>query len=256
MPPSRAGGGERRPVRAARKCLPSWSRRRIRAPTIGDNDLARESLPHYGGSTGEVRVVLIHGGPSSGRAGETLGVTRRKSWARERKSKIPNAATRMVRSSIDGDRIPPIPLSGPRALPEPHLKIPFRCERAGSSSIPRWRFPVIREFGRRAIAPRSPIPSRGCVSSGHRPAKAAPSAKTSGRLKAGRRLEAQADGRRTGVAHPLGSTSDWLAGCCGGLPDEVAAIGKKLRAAIEWLLNVVFERDSPVPPSRRQSLIA
>ena len=117
--------------------------------TVGAiNDLARESLPHYGRiDPGEVRVVLIHGGPFIlPELGETLGrYTQKKLGERRVEIKLNCKVSSYENGAIqcsDGDRIPADTLVWAAGVsPSPILKTTgFELQKAASSSTLRWNF--------------------------------------------------------------------------------------------------------------------
>jgi NADH:quinone reductase (non-electrogenic) len=235
--------------------------------TIGAiNDLARESLPHYGRiDPNEMRVVLIHGGPVIlPELGEKLGrYAQKKLGGRRVEIKLNCKVTAYENGAIqcnDGDLIPADTLVWAAGVsPSPTLKtMPFELQK-----------------GRVAVNPTMEVPGYpGVWAAGDCAAITDPVTKlpypptAQHALREGRligenicsRLEGRqtkafvykapgqlaAIGRRTGVAHLFGFNVSGLVGWVMWRTIylmKLPRLEKKLRVAIEWLLNVVFERD-------------
>jgi len=235
--------------------------------TVGAiNDLARESLPHYGRiDPGEVRVVLIHGGPFIlPELGETLGrYAQKKLGERRVEIKLNSKVTAYENGAIqcnDGDRIPADTLVWAAGVsPSPILKTtPFELQKGRvvvDSTMEVPGHPGIWAAGDCAAitdpVTRLPYPptAQHALREGHLVGKNIWS-----RLE-GRQTKAfvyQAPGllasigRRTGVAHLFGFNVSGLVGWVlwrAIYLMKLPRLEKKLRVAIEWLLNVVFERD-------------
>jgi NADH dehydrogenase len=230
------------------------------------NDLARESLPHYGQiDPGEVRVVLIHGGPFIlPELGEKLGRYAQKKMGERRveirlNSKVAAFENGAIQCN-DGERIPADTLVWAAGVsPSPILKTtPFELQK-----------------GRVVVDPTMEIPGHpGIWAAGDCAAITDPATKVpypptaQHALREGRligknicsRLEGRqtkafvykapgqlaAIGRRTGVARLFGFNVSGLVGWVMWRTIylmKLPRFEKKLRVATEWLLNVVFERD-------------
>jgi NADH dehydrogenase len=230
------------------------------------NDLARESLPHYGQiDPREVRVVLIHGGPFIlPELGEKLGrYAQKKLGERRVEIKLNCKVTAYENGAIqcnDGDRIPADTLVWAAGVsPSPILKTtPFELQKGRivvDSTMEVPGHPGIWAAGDCAAitdsASKLPYPPT------------AQHALREGRLigkNIWSRLEGRqttafvykapgqlaAIGRRTGVAHLFGFNVSGLVGWTLWRTIylmKLPRLEKRLRVGIEWLLNVVFERD-------------
>ena len=235
--------------------------------TIGAiNDLARESLPHYGQiDPGEVRVVLIHGGPFIlPELGEKLGrYAQKKLGERRVEIKLNSKVTAYENGAIqcnDGERIPADTLVWAAGVsPSSILKTtPFELQKGRvvvDSTMEVPGHPGIWAAGDCAAitdpVTRLPYPptAQHALREGRligkniwsrlegRPTKAFVY-KAPGQL--------AAIGRRTGVAHLLGFNVSGLVGWVLWRTIylmKLPRLEKRLRVGIEWLLNVVFERD-------------
>jgi NADH:quinone reductase (non-electrogenic) len=235
--------------------------------TIGAiNDLARESLPHYGRiDPGEVRVVLIHGGPFIlPELGEKLGLYAQKKLAERRveiklNSRVTSYENRAIQCN-DGERIPAETLVWAAGVsPSPILNTtPFELQKGRvvvDSTMEVPGHPGIWAAGDCAaiVDPITKLPYP----------PTAQHALREGRLigkNISSRLEGMqtkpfvyqapgqlaAIGRRTGVAHVFGFNVSGLVGWAMWRSIylmKLPRLEKRLRVAIEWLLNVVFERD-------------
>jgi NADH:ubiquinone reductase (H+-translocating) len=235
--------------------------------TIGAiNDLARESLPHYGRiDPAEVRVVLIHGGAFIlPELGETLGRYAQKKLGERRVEFKLNCKVMAYENGVitcnDGDSVPAETLVWAAGVsPSPILKTtPFELQK-----------------GRVVVDSTMEVPGHpGIWAAGDCAAITDPTTKlpypptAQHALREGRligenicsRLEGTQTkafvykapgqlatiGRRTGVAHIFGLNVSGVVGWALWRTIylmKLPRLEKKLRVAIEWLLNVVFERD-------------
>jgi NADH:ubiquinone reductase (H+-translocating) len=235
--------------------------------TVGAiNDLARESLPHYGRiDPAEMRVVLMHGGPFIlPELGETLGRYAQKKLAeRQVEIKLKTHVAAYQNGSVvceDGDRIPAdILVWAAGVSPSPTLETtPFRLQKGRvvvDSTMEVPGHPGIWAAGDcAAIAdPVTQLPYP----------PTAQHALREGRL-IGKNIRARLEGkqprafvykapgqlaaigRRTGVARLFGFNISgligWVLWRCIYLM-KLPRFEKKLRVANEWLLDIVFERD-------------
>jgi NADH:ubiquinone reductase (H+-translocating) len=235
--------------------------------TIGAiNDLARESLAHYGRiDPGEVRVVLIHGGPFIlPELGETLGRYAQKKLAeRGVETKLNAKVTAYADSAIecnDGERIPAD-------------AVVWAAGVSPSSILKTTSFELLK--GRVVVDPNMEVPGHpGIWAAGDCAAITDPATKLpypptaqhalrEGRL-IGKNIWSQlrgkqakpfvykapgqlaSIGRRTGVARLFGlNVSGWIGWVLWRTIYlmKLPRFEKKLRVGMEWLLNVVFERD-------------
>lgn len=230
------------------------------------NDLARESLPHYGRiDPAEVRVVMIHGGPVIlPELGETLGRYAQKKLGERRveiklKSKV-TAYDNGVIQCNDGDRIPadtlvwaagvspsPILKSTPFELQKGRVVVDSTMEVPGHAGI--WAAGDCAAITDPVTKLPYPPTAQHALREGRLIGKNIWS-----RLK-GRQTKAfvyqapgqlAAIGRRTGVARLFGINVSGMVGWVFWRSiylSKLPRLEKKLRVAIEWLLNAVFERD-------------
>lgn len=235
--------------------------------TIGAiNDLARESLPHYGQiDPGEVRVVLIHGGPFIlPELGEKLGrYTQKKLGERRVEIKLNSKVAAYENGAIrcnDGDVIPAYTLVWAAGVsPSPTLKTtPFDLQKGRvvvDSTMEIPGHPGIWAAGDCAAItdPVTKLPYPPTAQHALREGRLI--GKNIWSRLQGKQTKAfvykapgqlAAIGRRTGVAHLLGFNVSGLIGWVMWRTIylmKLPRLEKKLRVAIEWLLNVVFERD-------------
>ncbi|HTV58799.1 MAG TPA: NAD(P)/FAD-dependent oxidoreductase [Verrucomicrobiae bacterium] len=235
--------------------------------TIGAiNDLARESLPHYGRiDPGEVRVVLIHGGSVIlPELGETLGRYAQKKLGERRveiklNTKVTAYENGAVRCS-DGDVIPAVTLVWAAGVsPSPTLKTtPFELQKGRVVVDPTMEVPgnpgIWAAGDCAAIAdPVTKLPYPPTAQHALREGRLIGKNVWS-KLKGGRQKafvykapgQLAAIGRRTGVARMFGFNVSGLVGWVMWRSIylmKLPRLEKKLRVAIEWLLDVVFERD-------------
>jgi NADH dehydrogenase len=235
--------------------------------TIGAiNDLARESLPHYGRiDPGEVRVVLIHGGSFIlPELGEKLGRYARTKLAERRVEIKLNSKVAAYENGViqcnDGDRIPAATLVWAAGVsPSPILQTtPFELQKGRvvvDSTMEVLGHPGIWAAGDCAaiMDPITKLPYPPTAQHALREGRLI-GKNISSRLE-GRQTKTfvyrapgqlAAIGRRTGVAHLFGFNVSGLVGWAMWRAIylmKLPRLEKRLRVAIEWLLNVVFERD-------------
>jgi NADH dehydrogenase len=235
--------------------------------TVGAiNDLARESLPHYGRvDPREVRVVLIHGGKVIlPELGEELGLyAQEKLGERQVEIKVGTRVIAYAEGAVrcsDGEPIPAETLVWAGGVsPSPTLKdMPFEL-RGGrvvvdyTLEVPR--FPGVWAVGDCAamMDPISKVPypptAQHAIREGRRAAK-----NICAHLKGERTIpfnykapgQLAVIGRRTGVARIFGlkfsGVVGWLLLRAVYLM-KLPRLEKKLRVGLEWALDVVFERD-------------
>ena len=235
--------------------------------TVGAiNDLARESLPHYGRvDPREVRVVLIHGGKVIlPELGEALGLyAQEKLRERQVEIKLGARVTAYAQGAVhcnDGEAIPADTLVWAGGVsPSPILKdMPFDLHRGRvvvDSTLEVLRFPGVWAVGDCAaiIDPTSKVPypptAQLAIREGRRAAK-----NICARLKGKRTIpfkykapgQLAAIGRRTGVARIFGlkfsGVVGWVLWRTVYLM-KLPRLEKKLRVGLQWVLDVVFERD-------------
>ncbi len=235
--------------------------------TVGAvNDLARESLHHYGRiDPREVRVVLIHHGTVIlPELGETLGLYAQEKL-RERQveiklgTKVIAYADGAVRCD-DGEEFAADTLVWAAGVsPSPILKdMPFELQRgrvAVDSTLEVPRFPGVWAVGDCAgiIDPTSKLPypptAQHALREGRRAAK-----NIYARLNGKRTIpflykapgQLASIGRRTGVARIFGlkfsGVVGWVLWRTVYLM-KLPRLEKKLRVGLQWALDVVFERD-------------
>jgi NADH dehydrogenase len=235
--------------------------------TIGAiNDLARESLPHYGRiDPGEVRVVLIHGGSFIlPELGEKLGRYARTKLAERRveiklNSKVAAYDNGVIQCN-DGDRIPAATLVWAAGVsPSPILQTtPFESQKGRvvvDSTMEVPGHPGIWAAGDCAAItdPATKLPYPPTAQHALREGRLI--GKNIGSRMKGRQSKSfvykapgqlAAIGRRTGVAHVFGFNISGLVGWAMWRAIylmKLPRLEKRLRVAIEWLLNVAFERD-------------
>jgi NADH:ubiquinone reductase (H+-translocating) len=230
------------------------------------NDLARESLPHYGRiDPGEVRVVLIHGGPFIlPELGERLGRYAQKKLGERRveiklKSKVTAYENGVIQCS-DGERIPADTLVWAAGVsPSPTLKTtPFELQKGrvvvdATMEVPGH--PGIWAAGDCAAITDPPTKLPYPPTAQHALREGRLIGKNIWSRLEGRQTKAfvykapgqlAAIGRRTGVAHLFGLNVSGLVGWVLWRTIylmKLPRLDKKLRVSIEWLLNIVFERD-------------
>lgn len=235
--------------------------------TVGAiNDLARESLRHYGRiDPNEVRVLLIHGDPVIlPELGQALGLyaqeqLRKRQVEIKLKTKVIAYADGMVRCD-DGEAVPADMLVWAGGVsPSPILKdMPLELLRGRvlvDSTLEVPRFPGVWAVGDCAaiIDPISKAPypptAQHAVREGRRAAqnicarlqgkRATPFVyKTPGQL--------AAIGRRTGVARIFGLKFSGIVGWVLWRTvylTKLPRLEKKLRVGLQWALDVIFERD-------------
>jgi NADH dehydrogenase len=235
--------------------------------TIGAiNDLARESLPHYGRiDPGEVRVVLIHGGAFIlPELGEKLGRYAQKKLGERRveiklNSKVTAYENRAIECN-DGERIPADTLVWAAGVsPSPILKTTsFELQKGRVVVDPTMEVlahPGIWAAGDCAaiMDPITKLPYPPTAQHALREGRLI--GKNIWSRLQGRETKAfvykapgqlAAIGRRTGVAHLFGFNVSGLVGWAlwrSIYLMKLPRLEKRLRVGIEWLLNVVFERD-------------
>src|ERR1043166_7448678 len=235
--------------------------------TVGAiNDLARQSLRHYGGiDPREVRVVLIHGGPVIlPELGEALGVyAQEKLRKRQVEIKLKTRVTAYADGAVhcdDGEAVAAdILVWAGGVSPSPILKdTPFDLERGRvvvDSTLELPRFPGVWAVGDCAaiIDPTSKAPypptAQHAIREGRRAAK-----NICARLNGERATpflykapgQLAAIGRRTGVARIFGLKFSgvvgwvlWRAVYLMKLPK----LEKKIRVGLQWARELVLERD-------------
>jgi NADH:ubiquinone reductase (H+-translocating) len=235
--------------------------------TVGAiNDLARQSLQHYGGiDPREVRVILIHGGPVIlPELGEALGVyAQEKLRKRQVEIKLKTRVTAYADGAVhcdDGEAVAADMLVWAGGVsPSPILKdTPFDLERGRvvvDSTLELPRFPGVWAVGDCAaiIDPTSKHPypptAQHAIREGRRAAK-----NICARLNGERATpflykapgQLAAIGRRTGVARIFGlkfsGVVGWVLWRTVYLM-KLPTLEKKIRVGLRWVLDVVFERD-------------
>ena len=235
--------------------------------TVGAiNDLARQSLQHYGGiDPREVRVILIHGGPVIlPELGEALGVyAQEKLRKRQVEIKLKTRVTAYADGAVhcdDGEAVAADMLVWAGGVsPSPILKdTPFDLERGRvvvDSTLELPRFPGVWAVGDCAaiIDPTSKHPypptAQHAIREGRRAAK-----NICTRLNGERATpflykapgQLAAIGRRTGVARIFGlkfsGVVGWVLWRTVYLM-KLPRLEKKIRVGLRWVLDVVFERD-------------
>jgi NADH:ubiquinone reductase (H+-translocating) len=235
--------------------------------TVGAiNDLARQSLRHYGGiDPREVRVVLIHGGPVIlPELGEALGVyAQEKLRKRQVEIKLKTRVTAYADGAVhcdDGEAVAADMLVWAGGVsPSPILKdTPFELQRGRvvvDSTLELPRFPGVWAVGDCAaiIDPTSKHPypptAQHAIREGRRAAK-----NICARLNGERATpflyqapgQLAAIGRRTGVARIFGlkfsGVVGWVLWRTVYLM-KLPRLEKKIRVGLKWVLDVVFERD-------------
>ena len=235
--------------------------------TVGAiNDLARESLRHYGGiDPREVRVILIHGGPVIlPELGEALGAyAQEKLRKRQVEIKLKTRVTAYADGAVhcnDGEAVAADMLVWAGGVsPSPILKdTPFDLQRGRvvvDSTLEVPRFPGVWAVGDCAaiIDPTSKNPypptAQHAIREGRRAAK-----NICARLNGERATpflykapgQLAAIGRRTGVARIFGlkfsGVVGWVLWRTVYLM-KLPRLEKKIRVGLRWVLDVVFERD-------------
>jgi NADH:quinone reductase (non-electrogenic) len=235
--------------------------------TVGAiNDLARQSLRHYGGiDPREVRVILIHGGPVIlPELGEALGVyAQEKLRKRQVEIKLKTRVTAYADGRVhcdDGEAVPAdILVWAGGVSPSPILKdTPFELERGRvvvDSTLEVPGFPAVWAVGDCAaiIDPTSkhtyPPTAQHAIREGRQAAK-----NICARLNGERATpflyqapgQLAAIGRRTGVARIFGlkfsGVIGWVLWRTVYLM-KLPRLEKKIRVGLKWVLDVVFERD-------------
>ena len=235
--------------------------------TVGAiNDLARESLRHYGGiDPREVRVLLIHGGPVIlPELGEALGAyAQEKLRKRQVEIKLKTRVTAYADGAVhcnDGEAVAADMLVWAGGVsPSPILKdTPFDLQRGRvvvESTLEVPRFPGVWAVGDCAaiIDPTSKNPypptAQHAIREGRRAAK-----NICARLNGERATpflykapgQLAAIGRRTGVARIFGlkfsGVVGWVLWRTVYLM-KLPRLEKKIRVGLRWVLDVVFERD-------------
>ena len=235
--------------------------------TVGAiNDLAHQSLQHYGGiDPREVRVILIHGGPVIlPELGEALGVyAQEKLRKRQVEIKLKTRVTAYADGAVhcdDGEAVAADMLVWAGGVsPSPILKdTPFDLERGRvvvDSTLELPRFPGVWAVGDCAaiIDPTSKHPypptAQHAIREGRRAAK-----NICARLNGERATpflykapgQLAAIGRRTGVARIFGlkfsGVVGWVLWRTVYLM-KLPTLEKKIRVGLRWVLDVVFERD-------------
>ena len=235
--------------------------------TVGAiNDLARQSLQHYGRiDPREVRVILIHGGPVIlPELGEALGVyAQEKLRKRQVEIKLKTRVTAYADGAVhcdDGEAVAADMLVWAGGVsPSPILKdTPFDLERGRvvvDSTLELPRFPGVWAVGDCAaiIDPTSKHPypptAQHAIREGRRAAK-----NICARLNGERATpflykapgQLAAIGRRTGVARIFGlkfsGVVGWVLWRTVYLM-KLPRLEKKIRVGLRWVLDVVFERD-------------
>jgi NADH:ubiquinone reductase (H+-translocating) len=230
------------------------------------NDLARQSLRHYGGlDPREVRVILIHGGPVIlPELGEALGVyAQEKLRKRQVEIKLKTRVTAYADEAVhcdDGEAVAADMLVWAGGVsPSAILKdTPFDLQRGRvvvDSTLEVPRFPGVWAVGDCAaiIDPTSKNPypptAQHALREGRRAAK-----NICARLKGERATpfvykapgQLAAIGRRTGVARIFGlkfsGVVGWVLWRTVYLM-KLPRLEKKIRVGLQWALDVVFERD-------------
>ena len=235
--------------------------------TVGAiNDLARQSLQHYGGiNPREVRVILIHGGPVIlPELGEALGVyAQEKLRKRQVEIKLKTRVTAYADGAVhcdDGEAVAADMLVWAGGVsPSAILKdTPFDLQRGRvvvDSTLEVPRFAGVWAVGDCAaiIDPTSKNPypptAQHAIREGRRAAK-----NICARLNGERATpfvykapgQLAAIGRRTGVARIFGlkfsGVVGWVLWRTVYLM-KLPRLEKKIRVGLQWALDVVFERD-------------
>jgi NADH dehydrogenase len=234
--------------------------------TVGAiNDLARESLPHYGRvDPHEVRIVLIGGKAILPELGETLGLyTQEKLRERQVEIKLGAKVIAYAEGAVqcsDGEAIPTETLVWAAGIsPNPILKdIPCELQKGKvvvHSTLEVPQAPGVWAVGDCAsiIDPTSKLPypptAQHALREGRHAAK-----NICARLKGKRTIpftykapgQLATIGRRTGVASIFGlkfsGVVGWLLWRTIYLM-KLPRLEKKLRVGLQWALDVVFERD-------------
>jgi NADH dehydrogenase len=230
------------------------------------NDLARESLPHYGRiDPHEVRVVLIHGGQVIlPELGEALGLYAQEKL-RERAVEI-KLGTRVDAYSqgavhcSDGEAIPTDTFVWAAGVsPSPLLKdMPLELNRGRvvvDSTLEVPKFPGLWAVGDCAavIDPISKAPypptAQHALREGRRAAKniwARFNGKQTTPFEYKAPGQLAAIGRRTGVARIFGLKFSGVVGWAlwrSVYLMKLPRLEKKLRVGLQWALDIVFERD-------------
>jgi NADH dehydrogenase len=234
--------------------------------TVGAiNDLARESLPHYGRvDPREVRVVLIGGKVILSELGEELGLYAQEKL-RQRQveiklgAKVIGYAEGTVHCS-DGEEIPADMLVWAAGVsPSPILKdIPCELQKGRvvvNSTLEIPGAPGVWAVGDCAaiIDPISKLPypptAQHALREGRRAGENIDARLQGKKLKPFRYKmlgQLATIGRRTGVARIFGlkfsGAAGWLLWRAVYLM-KLARLEKKLRVALQWALDIVFERD-------------
>jgi NADH dehydrogenase len=235
--------------------------------TVGAiNDLARESLPHYGGiHPREVRVVLIHGGKVIlPELGEALGRYAQKKLS-QRQVEIKLGARVMAYADgavhcSDGEAIPAETLVWAAGVsPSPILKsLPCELEKGRIVVTSTLEVPGIRgvwAVGDCAsiVDPTSNAPypptAQHAIRQGRRAAKNI-CARLEGKQTIAFQYKAPGQlatiGRRTGVARIFGVQFSGIVGWAlwrAVYLLKLSRFEKKLRVGLQWALDLVFERD-------------
>jgi NADH dehydrogenase len=235
--------------------------------TVGAiNDLARESLPHYGQvDPREVRVVLIEVGKVIlPELGESLGLyAQEKLRQRQVEIKLGAKVIAYADGAVqcdDGEAVPAHTLIWAGGVsPSPILKdMPFELHRGKvvvDSTLQVPRFPGVWAVGDCAaiIDPTSKVPypptAQHAIREGRRAAKnicASLRGKPAIPFKYKAPGQLAAIGRRTGVARIFGlklsGVTGWILWRTVYLM-KLPRLEKKLRVGLEWALDVVFQRD-------------
>jgi NADH dehydrogenase len=235
--------------------------------TVGAiNDLARESLPHYGGiHSSEVRVVLIHGGKVIlPELGEPLGLYAQKKLSeRQVEIKLEARVTAYAEGAVhcsDGDVIPAETLVWAAGVsPSRILKdLPCELEKGRIVVTPTLEVPGVRGLWAvgdcaSIVDPRSNAPypptAQHAIRQGRRAAKNI-CARLEGKQTVAFRYKAPGQlatiGRRTGVARIFGVRFSGIVGWALWRAVYLMKLGrleKKLRVGLQWTLDLVFERD-------------
>jgi NADH:ubiquinone reductase (H+-translocating) len=235
--------------------------------TVGAiNDLARDSLRHYGRiDPREVRVVLIHGGPVIlPELGQALGrYAQEKLRERHVEIKVNTKVISYVDKTLrcdDGDAVPAEVLVWAGGVsPSPLLKdTPFQLARGRvvvDTTLQVPHFPGVWAVGDCAAimdpASGQPYPptAQHALREGRRAARNI-CARLNGRGAAAFRYKAPGQlasiGRRTGVARIFGLRFSGVVGWAvwrSVYLMKLPRLEKKIRVALRWMLDVMFERD-------------
>jgi len=235
--------------------------------TVGAiNDLARESLPHYGALDPlEVRVVLIHGGTVVlPELGEELGLyAQEKLRQRQVEIKLKSKVTSYLNAEVqcsDGEKFAADTVVWAAGVSPSLLvnKTPFNLLKGRIVVDPTMEIPGhpgIWAAGDCAAVPdpnsKLPYPptAQHAIREGHLIGKNI-RARLSGQKSAPFIYKAPGQlasiGRRTGVARIFGLRFSGLIGWILWRTVylmKLPRLEKKLRVGLEWLLNVIFERD-------------